>query len=255
MGSFGRTWSGHVGGSTLVQPIYRSLNAAQKCSGQVGTTVTGFAKSQVLFNWLLAEGLIDRDISSSIVCPKVPTKMPHFISLDEALSLLRQLQTDAHKNERQAELVLILLLYGAGLRVSEACQIRWKDIKLSERTFVVKGKGGKERQVAMLRWLAHEIAKMPKTGDFLFGARPLNTRTAYEMVRQAGVRAQLLKPLHPHALRHSFATHMLSSGTDLRVLQELLGHESLAATQKYLHLSIESLSRTMETYHPLGHKK
>ena len=95
---------------------------------------------------------------------------------------------------------------------------------------------------------------MGRTSKYVFGQKAIDTRTAYEIVRQSGARAGLLKPLHPHALRHSFATHLLSNGTDLRILQELLGHESLTATQKYLHLSLDKLARTMEANHPLGDK-
>ncbi|MNT36365.1 Tyrosine recombinase XerD [compost metagenome] len=91
-------------------------------------------------------------------------------------------------------------------------------------------------------------------GAFVFGNEALNPRTAYEIIRQSGLRAGLLQPLHPHALRHSFATHLLSSGANLRTLQELLGHESLQATEKYTHLGIDQLARTMENIHPLGSK-
>jgi len=88
--------------------------------------------------------------------------------------------------------------------------------------------------------------------DFVFGIEPLNPRVAYEWVRTRGAKAMLMKPLHPHALRHSFATHLLSSGANLRTLQELLGHESLQATEKYTHLGIDQLARTMEMHHPLN---
>ena len=91
--------------------------------------------------------------------------------------------------------------------------------------------------------------------EYVFGETALNPRTAYEMIRQSGARAGLLQPLHPHALRHSFATHLLSSGANLRTLQELLGHESLTATEKYTHLGIDQLARTMERVHPLGNNK
>jgi integrase/recombinase XerC/integrase/recombinase XerD len=100
-----------------------------------------------------------------------------------------------------------------------------------------------------------KLKAFPRQGQYVFGEKPMDTRTGYEIIRQCGARAGLLKPLNPHALRHSFATHMLSSGTNLRVLQELLGHESLTATQKYLHLSMDSLARTMEKNHPLGKQK
>ncbi len=129
---------------------------------------------------------------------------------------------------------------------------------LRRKTLRVKGKGSKERVIALpslsvdvlARWKKKKVLSM----SLFFGEEPLNTRTAYDMVRKSGVRAGLLKPLHPHALRHSFATHLLSSGANLRTLQELLGHESLQATEKYTHLGIDHLARTMEKMHPLGKK-
>ena len=207
------------------------------------------------FKWLLNEEIISEDLAAQVVCPRVPVKVPHFLSLDEALALVHSL-AKSEKPERDRDLALILLLYGAGLRVSEASHLKWADVDLKERLIRVNGKGGKERVVALVRLLVDALAKLQKNSlgktRFVFGEEALDTRKAYEIVKHAGVSAQLLKPLHPHALRHSFATHLLSSGTDLRVLQELLGHESLVATQKYLHLSIESLSRTIEANHPMG---
>jgi integrase/recombinase XerC/integrase/recombinase XerD len=89
-------------------------------------------------------------------------------------------------------------------------------------------------------------------GDFVFGNSALSTRKGYEIVRRAGQSAGLLKPLHPHALRHSFATHLLESGANLRSLQELLGHRTLQATQRYTHVSLNQLARTLEERHPLS---
>lgn len=201
------------------------------------------------FNWLLAEDYIDQDLSSHLISPKVPLRMPHFLSLDEVLALLKTLKSDRSRNAKR-DLLLILLLYGAGLRVSEAANLKWSNIDLSERTLVVVGKGGKERKLAMIPYLAEVMKGTEREGTYVFGEKPLDPRMAYEIVRQSGIKAGLLKPLHPHALRHSFATHMLTGGTDLRVLQEILGHTSLAATQRYLHLTIDGLARTMESAHP-----
>ena len=216
-----------------------------------------FACLKSFFKWLSHNGYIEEDLSSQVHCPKVPQKVPHFISLDEALALLKSLATAKEPQHKRNEL-LVLLLYGAGLRVSEACQLLWSQVDLDRKLLTVKCKGGKERKVAMVDILAQRLREFKashKKTPYIFGETTLDSRAAYTIVRNAGVKAELLRPLNPHALRHSFATHMLSSGTDLRILQELLGHESLAATQKYLHLSIESLARTMEKNHPLGRDK
>jgi site-specific recombinase XerD len=101
-----------------------------------------------------------------------------------------------------------------------------------------------------------QLREVPARGPFVVGGdHAMDSRKGYEIVRRAGQRAGLLKPLHPHALRHSFATHLLTSGTDLRILQELLGHKSLAATQKYTHLSIDHVARSLEKHHPLSASK
>jgi integrase/recombinase XerC/integrase/recombinase XerD len=202
-------------------------------------TIKGFVK------WAFAESYLLEDISAQIKCPKVPPKIPDFISVDEIMSVLKlQLETE-HR-------VLFLLLYGGGLRISEACQIQWKDLKPSERSVRIKGKGSKERLVILPPVVIAEMQKLAvKSEKYIWGGTALNTRKAYEWIRQAGAQAGLLKPLHPHALRHSFATHMLTSGTNLRTLQKMLGHESLRATEKYTHLSLDHLARVLEKHHPL----
>lgn len=206
------------------------------------------------FKWALDEGYFEENLGDSLIMPKVPQRIPHFISIDEALSLIKSFEGPSIL---LSEKVLILLLYGAGLRVHEACELEWQNVDIKNRTLLVLGKGRKERKVALIKLAAQYLNEMHKKSKtkYVFGEVPLHTRKAYEIVRRAGERAQLLKPLHPHALRHSFATHLLSSGTDLRILQEMLGHESLTATQKYLHLSLDNLARTVESHHPFGKKK
>lgn len=202
--------------------------------------VRGFLK------WMLSTGETNVDYSLQLASCKVPHKLPHFISVDEALSLLRAL-------EPGIERALVLLLYGGGLRVSEACSLCWRDLISDAQSLRVKGKGDRQRIVALpaLAWKA--LMDLPRLGDFVLGGvEALSTRKAYEWVRQGGKKAGLLGSLHPHALRHSYATHLLTSGADLRVLQELLGHRSLAATQKYTHLSLDHLARAMEKHHPLS---
>jgi integrase/recombinase XerC/integrase/recombinase XerD len=205
------------------------------------------------FKWAQFEGHFERNFGEGLTCPKVPVRLPHHLSVDEAITLLKELNKGGQNGPKLR--LLVLLLYAAGLRVSEACTLKWQDVYLSERLIRLSGKGGKLRQVALVGVLHRELSQIQKEGEYVFGLEPLSPRTAFSWVRLAGQKAGLLKPLNPHALRHSFATHMLSGGTDLRVLQELLGHESLSATQKYLHLSLENLTRTMESTHPLGENK
>jgi site-specific recombinase XerD len=198
------------------------------------------------FGYLFKEGLIQRDLASQIHSPKVPRKIPHFISVDEAVACLQ-----SFKEEEQEEKLLFLLLYGAGLRVSEACDLKWSNVDLDQRILRIKGKGSKERLVAIPDSVARTLKTSRKKSALSIWQKPLSTRVAYDWVSQRGIKAGLLRPIHPHALRHSFATHLLASGANLRTLQELLGHASLTATEKYTHLGMDQLARTLEKHHPL----
>lgn len=204
------------------------------------------------FGWAFDNQLLEKDLATQITCPKVPRKLPHFLSVDEILSVLKTFKR-ADADELREE-VLFLLLYGGGLRVSEACGLKWSDIQLTQRVLRVRGKGNKERVVVLPRLCQQALESLKKItdGDYVFGEVPLPTRRAYNIIHQRGIQADLIQSLHPHALRHSFATHLLSSGANLRTLQEMLGHESLQATEKYTHLGMDQLARTMETMHPLG---
>lgn len=220
------------------------------------STLKSFSK------WLARRDYMDSDVSHRIPVPKVPQKLPHFLSMDEVQSLIASLKTKISQEVSTADtdLTLVYLLYGMGLRVSEACNLRWKDIQWGQSSLLVTdGKGGRQRWVAIpgkvVDFLKGRHQKAKKEDLYILsGTQPMDSRTAYEKIRTAGIQAGLSKPLNPHALRHSFATHLLSSGSDLRVLQELLGHQSLAATQKYTHLSLSGLTQVMENSHPLGEK-
>ncbi len=202
------------------------------------------------FQWLFEEKMIEDNISLSLSCPKVTQRLPSYLSLDEITSLLQVFK----KKKDKPDLLLILLLYGGGLRVSEACALKWMDIQWNEKVIRVLGKGQKERLIVLPQkvWTLLKELKLKgkdQTNQKVFS---FTTRTAYEKVRTWGKKACLLKPLHPHALRHSFATHLLSDGVNLRTLQALLGHSSLTATQKYTHLNLRQLAQTLEKKHPLG---
>jgi integrase/recombinase XerC/integrase/recombinase XerD len=210
-----------------------------------------------LFKWLHEEGILETPLQDQLRAPKVPQKIPHFISVDEAMTLLKSLKKDLREGRPESvrEMSLFLLIYGGGLRVSEACQLKWKDIDSDSGSLRVWGKGGKERVVALPPMAQNWFKNLPREEEYVLGTAVLNTRTAYEWVRQRGARAGLLKPLHPHALRHSYATHLLGGGMDLRILQEALGHSSLVATQKYTHLGVDQLARSLEVHHPLAKRK
>ncbi len=220
------------------QTLWAPLKPASR--NRKTASVRGFVR------WLADEKWIANSLEHKLYNARLPQRIVNFLSVDEAMALLKSL----HEPRAKA---LVLLLYGAGLRVSEACQLKRKNLIESGRALRVLGKGGRERLVALPEAAWRALIALPDQGEYMLGGETaLHPRAAYEIVRQAGLAAGLLRPLHPHALRHSYATHMLSSGADLRVLQELLGHKSLAATQKYTHLTIDQLARTLEKHHPLS---
>lgn len=207
------------------------------------------------FRYLTEEGLIAEDLATMLHLPKVSQKIPRYLAVDEVLSVLGLLKSEAEKTTPNShrDLLLFLLLYGGGLRISEAIDLKWGQVSGDGRHVRVFGKGKKERIVTLPGSIADFVMKAPKTDEYVLGQK-LPVRSAYEVIRSLGVRAGLLRPIHPHALRHSYATHLLTDGADLRTLQELLGHSSLAATQKYTHLDLEHLTRQMEAHHPLEKK-
>ncbi len=208
-------------------------------------------------HWLFLENLTKQDLSHQIVAPKVPTKIPHFISVDEALLCMKTIFDPSNNSPHgtSAQHLLFLLLYGGGIRISEACHLQKYDFEPSQSRIKVLGKGGKQRWVHLpqitSQYLQQWTQNQPQT-TWIWGDSPLNPRTGYQWIRDLGVRAGLQQRLHPHALRHSYATHLLTSGADLRALQELLGHSSLTATQRYTHLSMDQLAQTMQNHHPMA---
>lgn len=215
------------------------------------------------FKWLFKEKNAPKDYGALLVCPSVPKKIPHFLSVDEVISILNIIEKRAFELKDPKEIfalekqrTLFLLLYGGGLRISEGCNLKWSDIHFSERRILTRGKGSKERFSILPAFCFSHLQNFRKefnlkNATYVFGDAPLHTRIGYEMIRSLGALAQLMNPLHPHALRHSFATHLLTSGANLRTLQTLLGHESLQATEKYTHLGVDHLARLLEQTHPL----
>lgn len=231
-------------------------------------------------NWLYESRLIDSAISEFFHSPKVPRKIPHFISFDEVTSCLKFLKNRAKPSDISTELIqrqqklLFLFLYGAGLRVSEGCQLKIKDINEFDKKILIRGKGAKERFAVCPKFVWDEwrdyrsfLAQKKITSrtkvEYVFfrttsdksADRAISERTGYAWIRSIGTRSGLTQSLNPHALRHSFATHLLNSGANLRVIQNLLGHSTLAATEKYTHLNLTQLYETMERTHPLGKLK
>jgi site-specific recombinase XerD len=237
----------------LVAEYIRSLSHLE--SSTRGRKVATLKK---FYQFLKDEGFI-QDVHPLLITPKKAQKIPHFLTVDEALAVLKTFELPLPAEEKERSLrkrVLFLLLYGAGLRVSEACHLPWNAVNLSRRELKILGKGQKERLISFPVLLLKNLAALRETQSqkYIWGEHPLNPRTAYNDIRACGVAAGLSKPIHPHALRHSFATHLLNDGADLRIIQELLGHSSLKATERYTHVNLNQLAQTLENFHPLSKK-
>ncbi|MCC6277976.1 MAG: tyrosine-type recombinase/integrase [Oligoflexia bacterium] len=213
------------------------------------------ASLKLFLQWAYETGRTDENLAPTIKINRVPRRLPDFLSVDEALLLSKWTQTSV--NEHSDTALLFLLLYGSGLRISEAALLKAKDIEIQKHTLKVLGKGAKWRQIPALP-LAIELLKKRKDQIYVFESRPgvpRNVRHLYELIHRAGYLAGLSRPLHPHMLRHSFATHLLEGGANLRAIQELLGHSSLSTTQRYTHITLDQLARQLEGNHPLSKKK
>ncbi len=197
--------------------------------------------------------------AESLSTPRVPRKVPRFLDVTEASDLVeRPTQRGWFALRNRA---LLELLYGAGLRVGESAALDCRDIDLEERLVLVrKAKGSKQRSVpfgvpameALAAWL-----RVHPGGAPLFLNRDhgrLSVRSMHRIVRDSGV-ANALAGVHPHALRHSCATHLLAGGADLRAIQEQLGHASLSTTQRYTHVSVERLMAVHRKAHPHGRSR
>ena len=178
-----------------------------------------------------------KNILEGIKHPKPEKKLPIVLNQDEIKAMI-----EATKNKKHR--LIIELLYGTGLRVSEAVNMRVKDLHLDEKTAFVKyGKGKKERFVKLPNTFINHaksyLKKRKKSSTFLFDSRkgPITSRQAERVVKNAALKAKINKKVFCHALRSSFATHMLDSGTDIRIIQVLLGHSSLDTTQRYTKVS------------------
>jgi integrase/recombinase XerC len=213
-----------------------------------------------LFDHCLRQGLVQINRAKLLSTPKMPMKLPEVPTEQQANTLIDGVA--AGKLERpfpQRDLAIFEILYGCGLRVSELSGMNLDDIDLSEGWVRVRGKRRKERQVpipgkalAVLReWIAQRHAKQGEPAVFTnhHGGR-LTDRGVRGILKLYAIALSGDSSLHPHSLRHAYATHLLSAGADLRAIQELLGHASLSTTQKYTQLSLFDLMRIYDKSHP-----
>lgn len=232
-----------------------------------GLSKTSVARSlaavRSLYRWLGQEGVVEQNPAKLVATPKLPKKLPRVPTIEEINSVLDgKMPEMASFPERDR--VMLELLYGCGIRNSELTGINLNDIRLSAEAILIRGKGKKERyvpfgdsvKVALSAYLPARqtvLAETRKNSTALLinqrGGR-LTTRSVGRIIKRIAVAKGLSPDVHPHTLRHAFGTHMLEEGADLRAIQELLGHERLATTQRYTQLSMKHVLQVYDRTHP-----
>ena len=213
------------------------------------------------FRFLLRRGTIVKNPAELVATPKKEQRLPFHLDIDQATTLM-EAPVDAQKNALRDRAILELL-YSSGLRVSELTGLNIGELDLAAGMVRVTGKGGKERIVPVgSRALAAVQEYLDERdsaaqGALFLGSRGgrINRRSVARIVDAHVLRIASFKRISPHTLRHTFATHMLEGGADLRAIQELLGHASLSTTQKYTHVSIDRLMEVYDKAHPKAHTK
>jgi len=222
---------------------------------------------RVFFSWAAERRGDDRNPASALSAPRTGRRLPHVLSAAEAdvLADAPSRKTTVRQEVLAArDAVLVELLYGSGLRVSECTGLDINRLDLTRGEVRVLGKGDKERVVPMAQAAVDAVRSYlsvrpllnpgPAEKALVLNARGgrLTSRSAGRLLKARGLQSGVMKDVHPHALRHSFATHLLEGGADLRSIQEMLGHASLSTTQNYTHLTTDSLLSVHRRCHPRG---
>lgn len=250
----------------LSLPMLRSWLAALAASGAARTTLARRTSAVKTFTaWATRRGLIASDPAARLQVPKSRRRLPAVLRQDQALDAMAAAKSGAQQGDPLAlrDQLIVELLYASGIRVSELCGLDIDDVDTSRRLLRVLGKGNKQRtvpfgapaQAALGAWLSDgrpALATAASGPALLLGARGrrLDPRQARTVVHQTMAAVNGAPDIGPHGLRHSAATHLLEGGADLRVVQELLGHSSLATTQLYTHVTVARLRAVHDQAHP-----
>jgi integrase/recombinase XerC len=245
----------------------RSWLANQQVKGGARTTVSRRAVSVRLFTkWALKNGYLEKDVAATLATPKGHRTLPEVLEIADAKIAMDSMATRAAEDETPISLrdvAMVEVLYATGARVAELCGLDLSDVDYDRQTIRVLGKGNKERTIpignpaieALKVWLrdGRKFLINDQSGSAVFlGARGkrIDQRAVRTVVYNALSAIEGIERMGPHALRHSAATHLLEGGADLRTVQEILGHASLATTQIYTHVSTERLQKAFKQAHP-----
>lgn len=246
-----------------LQQLRRWLAAMTRQGLSPRTIRRRVASARAFTRWAHESGESSSDAGARLEAPKGPSRLPAVLTAEQAGALVSAVDSDADPSVQLCDAACSELLYGAALRVSELCALDIDDVQFDTRTLRVSGKGGKMRSVpfgpaaerSLRRWLAEGrgLWATPQSPPAVFlgprGGR-LNPRRVRERIHTLARISDSGPDVAPHGLRHSAATHMLEGGADLRTVQEMLGHASLATTQIYTHVSVERLRMSYEQAHP-----
>lgn len=209
------------------------------------------------FAWLVRNGVVTGDPTAGVRTPSDSGRLPKVLTSNQLEALLVATDTDAPKWRTSRDTAVVELLYGSGLRVSELSNMDVDSVNVKAQAIFVMGKGAKERRVPMSEpsldavkiWMKFRHELVVDAGDPALFLNTRGRRLTPRDVRRI-IDARSVAPTHPHALRHTFATHLLDNGADLRAVQELLGHRDVATTQRYTHVSKERLKSAYGATHP-----
>jgi len=259
----------HQGIPNYAQVDIHQINAFLLMLEELGLALSSRTRTlsslRGFFTFLFSQKIIDTDITEKAELPKTRRSLPDTLSIDEMLLILEQPDISSKAGVRDR--AILELLYACGLRVSELCGIKQRDILLEQEIIRIFGKGSKERIVPIgssaLEWVGtYQLEVRPffmkagkSTNDILFlnqRGTGISRMSVWNIVTQATRNAGIEKHVHPHTFRHSFATHLLEGGADLRALQEMLGHSDIGTTQIYTHIDREFIRQVHKTFHPRG---
>ena len=219
------------------------------------------------YRYLVLDGQIEADPTLLLESPKIGMTLPEVLSVEEIDSLIAVI--DLSKREGQRNRAIIETMYSCGLRVSEACNLKLSDLYLNEGFIKVEGKGSKQRLVPISERAIAEIMEYmtdraeieikPGNEDYLFVSahfkKKMSRITMFHIIKELAEQAGIKKTISPHTLRHSFATHLLEGGANLRVIQSMLGHEDIGTTEIYTHIDAHRLRSEIIEHHPRNMKK
>ncbi len=252
-------------GIDVVKATYEDLQSflfdTSKEITSVRTQARLIAGIHSFYRFLLYHNYILQDPSELLQTPKKQQHLPEVLTLDEIDSMIAQL--DMSKPESHRNRAIIEMLYGSGLRVSELVNLKLSDLYRKEGFMRITGKGSKQRLVPISpvadQWLDYwledrnQLDIKPEFSDIVFlnrYGRQLTRAMIFTIIKTLAKQADIHKTISPHTLRHSFATHLLQNGADLRIIQELLGHEDITTTEIYTHIEIQDLREAILKYHP-----